>query len=86
MKKGDVIDVITSNHGRGIGGFILYDVCPIPFLTDEAGHFLEVYYACNGVRSRTPDDFYRLSALYVRAVKIIESELARIAREKKESE
>lgn len=85
LKREDVIDEISKIEKipKLFVGLYLYRVCPIPFLTDEARHYLEMYYALNGFsRIQTPSDMYQLSAKYIRIVRIINHELRKIQKER----
>ena len=86
IKREDIVDALSNaNEAMDfLQAAYHYQVCPLPFISRESVHFLDVYRACGGFsRLACPDDYYQLSGLYVRAVKVIESELANIAAEKK---
>jgi hypothetical protein len=69
-----------------LGRCFIYGLCPIPLIPLEVAHMYELVNMLGGTsRLSTPEDFYRLPAKYIEAVKIVNAERAAIAAEKRDN-
>lgn len=88
----DLIENVTRDNIREIlgskrflGRCIDCQVCPKPLFSEKAKHLYGLYNMLNGLSgNRTPDDIYRLPAIYVEACNVINGEWNRIERFRKQ--
>ena len=89
LRRENVIDELESvkQIPNLTVGFYLYGICEVPFFSSETIHVFEVYSMLSGLSRlpSNPDDLYKLPALYIHAVRIINDERGVIMRQKKGS-
>jgi len=79
------IRILEQHSGKPVSPFRAYhaySLCPWPVITNESYTLLEMYAACDGVRRiRTPDEYLRLPAKWVRVCRELDSVRAAVMEE-----